>query len=282
MVRVVHTIAELHKILSPLWRKGDPVGFVPTMGALHDGHVSLMKQARADGNALVVASVFVNPLQFGSGEDYDEYPRDLNGDVKVAKDAHVDVVFAPSVAEMYPRGFLTYVDQDKLTDKLCGAHRPGHFRGVLTVVLKLFNVVRPTHAYFGQKDYQQAVVIQRMATDLNLDVKLHVMPIIREPDGLAMSSRNAYLGSKHRQEALVLHQALARAHELVTAGERNVRKLAGEIKKIIGQSKSAKVDYISVVHPETLEDLNDISGKSVIAVAARFGKTRLIDNVIVE
>ncbi|MBI2920076.1 MAG: pantoate--beta-alanine ligase [Planctomycetes bacterium] len=282
MVRVVHTIAELHKILSPLWRKGDPVGFVPTMGALHDGHVSLMKQAKADGNALVVASVFVNPLQFGSGEDYDEYPRDLNGDVKVARDAHADVVFAPSVAEMYPRGFLTYVDQDKLTDKLCGAHRPGHFRGVLTVVLKLFNVVRPAHAYFGQKDYQQAVVIQRMATDLNLDVKLHVMPIIREPDGLAMSSRNVYLGSKHRQEALVLHQALSRANELVAAGERNARKLAGEIRKIIGQSKSAKVDYISVVHPETLEDLNDISGKSVIAVAARFGKTRLIDNVIVE
>jgi len=208
MPKVVHTIGELQKILTPHWRQGDPVGFVPTMGALHEGHVSLMKRSKADANAITVISIFVNPLQFGQGEDYDEYPRDLSGDVKVAREAGVDVVFAPSVAEMYPRGFVSFCDQDKLTEKLCGAHRPGHFRGVLTVVLKLFQIVRPTHAYFGQKDYQQSVVIQRMVTDLNFDVKVHVMPIVREPDGLAMSSRNAYLGSKHRLEALVLHQSL--------------------------------------------------------------------------
>lgn len=282
MPKVVHTVAELHKILQPLWRKGEPVGFVPTMGALHEGHVSLMRLSKAGGNVLTVVSVFVNPLQFAPGEDYDEYPRDLGGDVKVARDANVDVVFAPSVAEMYPRGFVTWCDQDKITEKLCGGNRPGHFRGVLTVVLKLFNIVRPTNAYFGQKDYQQSVVIQRMVTDLNLDAKVHVCPIIREPDGLAMSSRNVYLGPKHRQEALVLHQALDRAKELIGGGEKNVKKLHNEVKRIIGGAKSAKIDYIAIVHPETLEDVNDVSGKTVIAVAVRFGKTRLIDNVIVE
>lgn len=282
MPKVVHTVAELHKILQPLWRKGEPVGFVPTMGALHEGHVSLMKLSRAGGNVLTVVSIFVNPLQFAPGEDYDEYPRDLAGDVKVARDAGVDVVFAPSVAEMYPRGFVTWTDQDKITEKLCGEHRPGHFRGVLTVVLKLFNIVRPTNSYFGQKDYQQSVVIQRMVTDLNLETKVHVCPIVREPDGLAMSSRNVYLGPKHRTEALVLHQALVRAHELATGGERNVKKLYGEVKRIIGQAKSAKIDYIAIVHPETLEDVNDVSGRTLIAVAVRFGKTRLIDNVLVE
>lgn len=282
MPKVVHTIAELHKILQPLWRKGELVGFVPTMGALHAGHISLMKLSKAAGNVLTVVSVFVNPLQFAPGEDYDEYPRDLGGDVKVAREAVVDVVFAPSVAEMYPRGFVTWADQDKLTEKMCGEHRPGHFRGVLTVVLKLLNIVRPTHAYFGQKDYQQSVVIQRMVTDLNLEAKIHVCPIVREADGLAMSSRNAYLGPKHRIEALVLHQALVRAQELVAGGEKNVKKLHAEIKRIIGTAKSAKIDYIAIVHPDTLEDVNDVSGKTVFAVAARFGKTRLIDNVIVE
>ncbi|KAF0241384.1 MAG: pantoate--beta-alanine [Planctomycetota bacterium] len=282
MPKVVHTVAELHKILQPLWRKGEPVGFVPTMGALHAGHVSLMKLSRAGGNVLTVVSVFVNPLQFAPGEDYDEYPRDLGGDVKVARDAGVEVVFAPSVAEMYPRGFVTWTDQDKITEKLCGEHRPGHFRGVLTVVLKLLNIVRPNNAYFGQKDYQQSVVIQRMVTDLNLDMKVHVCPIIREADGLAMSSRNVYLGPKHRTEALVLHQALVRVHELATGGERSVKKLYGEVKRIIGQAKSAKIDYIAIVHPETLEDVNDVSGRTLIAVAVRFGKTRLIDNVLVE
>ena len=282
MPKVVHTVAELHKILQPLWRKGEPVGFVPTMGALHAGHVSLMKLSRAGGNVLTVVSVFVNPLQFAPGEDYDEYPRDLGGDVKVTRDAGVEVVFAPSVAEMYPRGFVTWTDQDKITEKLCGEHRPGHFRGVLTVVLKLLNIVRPNNAYFGQKDYQQSVVIQRMVTDLNLDMKVHVCPIIREADGLAMSSRNVYLGPKHRTEALVLHQALVRVHELATGGERSVKKLYGEVKRIIGQAKSAKIDYIAIVHPETLEDVNDVSGRTLIAVAVRFGKTRLIDNVLVE
>jgi len=282
MMRVVHTVAELHKILLPYWRKGDPIGFAPTMGALHDGHCSLLRQSRADHNALTIASIFVNPLQFGPGEDYDEYPRDLQNDVKIAREAGADLVFAPSVAEMYPRGFVTFVDMEKLTEKLCGAHRPGHFKGVLTVVFKLFAVVRPNHAYFGQKDYQQSVIIQRMITDLNLDVKMHIMPIIREPDGLAMSSRNAYLGTKHRQEALVLHQALDRAKELIGGGEKNVKKLQAEVRRLIGAVKGAKLDYVSIVHPETLEDVNDVSGKTVVLVAARFGKTRLIDNVIVD
>jgi pantoate--beta-alanine ligase len=282
MPKLVHTVAELQKILSPYWRKGEPVGFVPTMGALHEGHVSLMRQSKADENAVTVTSIFVNPLQFAPGEDYEEYPRDLQGDVRTVRDAGVDVVYAPSVAEMYPRGFVTYCDQDKLTEKLCGAHRPGHFRGVITVVLKLFNMVKPTVAYFGQKDYQQAVVIQRMVTDLNLDVRVRVMPIVREPDGLAMSSRNEYLGAKHRQEAVILHQALSRAQELVAGGERNVRKVSAELKRVLSGCKSAKVDYIAIVHPETLEEVNDISSRTVIALAARFGKTRLIDNVIVE
>jgi pantoate--beta-alanine ligase len=282
MLRVVEKVAELQRILQPAIRKGETVGFVPTMGALHDGHVSLFKRSRDDGNKINVASIFVNPLQFGAGEDYDEYPRDLKSDEKVCREAGVDLLFAPSVAEMYPRGFVTSVDQEKLTERLCGEHRPGHFRGVLTVVLKLFHIVRPSHAYFGQKDYQQSVVIQRMVTDLNLDVKIHVCPIVREPDGLAMSSRNEYLGAKHRQEALVLHQTLVRAQELVSAGERNAKRLMSEMRRMLGAVKSAKVDYVAVVHPDTLDDVNDITGRTVLAVAARFGKTRLIDNVIIE
>ena len=280
MIRRLETIAEIQAYVAGCRKKGQSVGFVPTMGAFHEGHLSLMRQARKDHGAVVV-SIFVNPLQFSAGEDYDRYPRRLEQDSKMAESERADVLFYPSVAEMYPKGFDTHVDQGDLPAKLCGAFRPGHFRGVMTIVSKLFNIVRPDAAYFGQKDYQQALIIKRMTADLNLNVDVRLMPTVREDDGLAMSSRNAYLGPKQRKDATCLIRALRRAEEMTGGGESSATKVASEMRRVIQKVKGTRVEYIAIVNSDTLEPVKEIKGRTLIALAVRIGKARLIDNVIV-
>lgn len=283
-MKIVNRVQELRTIVQDLKHQGKSVGLVPTMGYLHEGHLSLMRRAKAEQD-IVVASVFVNPLQFGANEDYAVYPRNIERDSELAASAGVDIVFAPSVEEMYPCGFenmLTFVDLIKITKKLCGVSRPGHFRGVATVVTKLFNIVCPNAAYFGQKDAQQVVVIKRMVADLNMDLKIVTVPIVREADGIAMSSRNIYLSVEERKAALVLNHSLKEITRLLEAGERNVAKLKQVMNSIIGDEPLANIDYISVCNTDTLEELNTVGSKALVALAVRFGKTRLIDNVIWE
>lgn len=256
------------------------IGFVPTMGWLHEGHLSLMRKAKHE-NDFVVVSIFVNPTQFGPGEDYRRYPRDLRRDRKLSEEVGVDVIFAPHAKEMYPERYLTYVNVNKITEVLCGASRPGHFRGVATVCTKLFNIVNPDVAYFGQKDAQQAMVVERMVRDLNMPIKIEVMPIVREKDGLAMSSRNAYLSDAERQDALVLHQSLQKAQDMVKWGQRDPKKIVLAMKKMIAKEKRAKVEYVDIVDTENLARVERVSGKVLIALAVWIGKTRLIDNIIV-
>ena len=280
MTRRIETICEIQACVAACRQKGMSVGFVPTMGAFHLGHLSLMNQARRENDAVIV-SIFVNPLQFSAGEDYDRYPRRLQQDQKMAESECVDVLFAPSVAEMYPKGFDTHVDQTDLPAKLCGAFRPGHFRGVMTIVCKLFNIVQPDTAYFGQKDYQQYLIIRRMATDLNLGVRVRLMPTVREEDGLAMSSRNVYLGPKQRKDAACLYRALKRAEDMVVNGESSAARVTTEMKRIIGRVKGTRIEYIAIVNSDTLEPVKEIKGKTLVALAVRVGKARLIDNIIV-
>ncbi|MFN3486149.1 MAG: pantoate--beta-alanine ligase [Planctomycetota bacterium] len=279
-MRTLETIRDVQDYVASCRKKGLSIGFVPTMGAFHEGHLSLMRQARKDNKAVIV-SIFVNPLQFSAGEDYDRYPRRLDQDARLAESEGVDVLFTPSVAEMYPKGFDTYVDQSDLPSKLCGPFRPGHFRGVLTVVTKLLNIVKPDRAYFGQKDYQQFLIIRRAVIDLNLDVEVRLLPTVREEDGLAMSSRNVYLGPKQRKDATVLYRALKRAEELVAAGESSAARVAAEMKRLIHRVKGTRIDYVAIVNSETLEPVKEIKGKTLIALAVRIGKARLIDNIIV-
>ena len=280
MTRTIETISGIRSFVGACRAKGKSVGFVPTMGAFHEGHLSLMREARRRHQAVIV-SIFVNPLQFSAGEDYDRYPRRLEQDTRMAEAEGVDVIFIPSVAEMYPKGFDSYVDQTDLPLKMCGAFRPGHFRGVMTIVTKLFNMVKPDAAYFGQKDYQQYLIIRRTATDLNLDVDVRLMPTVREEDGVAMSSRNAYLGPKQRKDATCLSRALRRAEDLVAAGESSAAKVAGEMKRLIHRVKGTRVEYVAIVNSETLEPVKEIKGRTLIALAVRIGKARLIDNALV-
>lgn len=280
MIRLVETIKEVRSFVDAVRKRGETIGFVPTMGAFHLGHLSLMRQAKKETDAVVV-SVFVNPLQFAAGEDYDRYPRQMAKDLRMAESERVDVLLAPSVAEMYPKGFATYIDQNDLPTKLCGEFRPDHFRGVMSVVAKLFNIVKPDVAFFGQKDYQQYLLIRRMATDLNLDVDVRVLPTVREEDGLAMSSRNIYLGPKQRKDAICLYRALQRAEELIGSGESGAVRVASEMKRVIHRVKGARIDYIAVVNSDTLEPVKEIKGKTLIAAAVRIGKARLIDNILV-
>ncbi len=275
----IETVRGIRDYVAACRKKGMTVGLVPTMGALHEGHLSLIRQARRDNDSVIV-SIFVNPLQFSAGEDYDRYPRRLAQDEKMAESEGADAIFAPSVAEMYPKGFDTYVDQSDLPSKLCGAMRPGHFRGVMTVVCKLFNIIRPDTAYFGQKDYQQCLIIRRMAADLNLDVRIKMMPTVREEDGLAMSSRNAYLGPKQRKDAASIHHALRRAAEMVHNGENSAARVGAEVKRILGRIKGARIDYVAIVNADTLEPVKEIKGKTLVALAVRLGKARLIDNIL--
>jgi len=256
------------------------IGFVPTMGALHAGHQSLMKKAR-DANDVVVVSIFVNPTQFGPGEDFEKYPRTLNEDLAKCGAVGVDIVFNPEAGSMYAPDQSTFVEVLKLTDNLCGMSRPGHFRGVATVVCKLLNIVQPTRAYFGLKDYQQLQVIKRMARDLFIPADIVPVEIFREPDGLAMSSRNRYLSPEERTDALVLKEALDLFRERVKKGERNAITLIKEMMELIVEVPSTEIDYVSIVDANTLEDVAMIEGRVVAALAVKVGNTRLIDNTIV-
>jgi pantoate--beta-alanine ligase len=274
-MRVATTVAEMRALRSGM--SGD-VGFVPTMGYLHEGHLSLVRAAR-EANAHTVVSIFVNPTQFGPGEDFERYPRDTERDLSLLRDERVDVVFMPPVDEMYPEGASTFVEVEGITDVLEGAHRPGHFRGVTTVVAKLFNIVQPARAYFGRKDAQQLAVVRKMVRDLRRDIEIVGLPIVREPDGLAMSSRNAYLAPEERAAALVLSRALNKAEELFAAGERDAEALRRAMRELIGAEPLARVDYVSVADPETLRELDRIDSGALASLAVRIGRTRLIDNV---
>lgn len=258
---------------------GRRLGFVPTMGALHEGHLSLVRAARGSCD-VVAASIFVNPTQFGPTEDLAKYPRSFERDREMLEREGVDLLFAPSVEEMYPAGAVTWVTVEELSNKLDGRSRPSHFRGVTTVVAKLFHVVEPDAAFFGQKDAAQVAIIRRMVRDLNLPVEIVVCPIVREPDGLAMSSRNAYLDAQQRKQALVLHRSLMRVQQLSDAGERDAVTLAAAGREEFARESSVRLDYFEMVSPETLEAVTDISNGALVAVAAYVGNTRLIDNVV--
>jgi len=258
---------------------GKRLGFVPTMGALHEGHLSLVRAARSSSD-LVAASIFVNPTQFGANEDLAKYPRSFERDRELLQGERVELLFAPSVEEMYPAGAVTWVTVEGLSDKLDGRSRPGHFRGVTTVVAKLFHVVQPDAAFFGQKDAAQVAIIRRMVRDLNLPVEIGVCPIVRAADGLAMSSRNAYLDPDERKRALVLQRSLLRAEHLAETGERNAARLVAAGREEIDKESSVRLDYFEIVNPDTLDPLEDISGGGLVAVAAVVGGTRLIDNIL--
>jgi pantoate--beta-alanine ligase len=258
---------------------GRPIHFVPTMGYFHEGHLSLMRRAKADGGAVMV-SIFVNPLQFGPHEDYARYPRDFERDRQMAESVGVEAIFYPDVSEMYPPGFQTEVRVKQLSQPLCGRSRPGHFEGVATVVLKLFNIVTPDRAYFGQKDYQQLRVIQQLVRDLNLPVEIVPCPIVREPDGLAMSSRNVYLSPAERQAATVLYRSLMWAQEQVQAGERDALRLQREVYEMLAREPLARIDYVELVDAETLEPVARIERPTLLALAVYFGNARLIDNTL--
>lgn len=279
-MKIIKSTKEMKQFSGEQRNKGKIIGFVPTMGYLHEGHLSLMKVARKDCDVVVV-SIYVNPTQFAPTEDLDKYPRDFEGDKKLCEGVGVDVIFYPSDKEMYPDGYLTFVKVEKISEKLCGITRPTFFRGVTTIVLKLFNIVKPHKAYFGLKDYQQFVIIKKMVDDLNLDVEMIGCPIVREKDGLAMSSRNTYLNSEERKQATILSKSLNNAKKLFLEGETNVEKLKNEIKNIINTT-SGKIDYVEIVDSNSLESVKKVSKGDVIALVVFFGKTRLIDNVILE
>lgn len=280
-VELISTIRGVREAVSAARKAGQRIGFVPTMGYLHEGHLTLMRQARQECG-FVVVSIFVNPTQFGPNEDFSRYPRDLERDMALCQQVPVDAVFHPAVEEMYPKPFLTGVRVDGITAGLCGASRPGHFDGVATVVTKLFNIVKPDVAYFGQKDAQQVAVIRRMVADLNMDVEVRPVPTVREPDGLAMSSRNVYLSPEERQGALVLSRSLRMAQERVAEGERDMVSLLEAMKRMIAAEPLASIDYVQIVDYDTLKPLERLEGKALAALAVRFGKTRLIDNCILE
>jgi pantoate--beta-alanine ligase len=276
-MKIAETIAEMRQLRQQL---AEPVGFVPTMGYLHEGHLSLVRQARVE-NPSVVVSIFVNPTQFGPQEDFKSYPRDTKRDLSMLE-SMTDIVFMPTAAEMYPDRFNSWVDVGGITERLEGASRPGHFRGVTTVVAKLFNVVQPNRAYFGQKDAQQAIVIKKMVADLNMNIEIVTLPTVREPDGLAMSSRNTYLNPEQRQAATVLHRALCLAQELWSQGERDAEKLRREMMALIQKEPLADIDYVSIADADTLDELNMVKTSALVSMAVKIGKTRLIDNIILE
>jgi len=280
-MKVIRSVKEMSKFSRQQLLSGRKIGFVPTMGALHQGHAGLIREARRK-NDLVVVSIFVNPLQFGPNEDYKRYPRDLSRDSRLCRKEGVDVIFYPGAGDLYPQGHKTYIEIEELSGVLCGKFRPGHFRGVAAIVAKLFNIVNPDVAYFGQKDIQQAVIIKRMVFDLNIPVKIKIMPIVREKDGLAFSSRNRYMNPGERENAVVLYQALNKARDLINLGEDDPKIVIGQMRKFINKRGIAKIDYISVVDPERLKPVDKISIGSIIALAVWMGKTRLIDNVIVK
>ncbi len=277
-LETVGAIADLRRLVAAARRQGATVGFVPTMGYLHAGHQALMRQARSEC-ALVVASIFVNPLQFGPQEDFAAYPRDLERDSRLAAAAGVDILFTPSAAEMYPQGFSTFVTVEGLSGILCGAFRPGHFRGVATVVAKLLNIVHPDRAYFGQKDAQQLVIIRRLVRDLNIATEVVAVPTVREPDGLALSSRNVYLQPDERQAATALFRSLLAAEAAITAGERSGDNLTALMLRVMRSEPLVRPQYAAAVDPDTLQPLPSVRERVLLAVAAYVGRARLIDNL---
>jgi pantoate--beta-alanine ligase len=279
-MKTLTTIAEMKAAVRAARAEGKTVGFVPTMGFLHEGHLSLVRASKSK-SGLTVVSVFVNPTQFGPQEDFKTYPRDLARDAAMLEKEGVDILFNPEAGAMYPEGYGTYVEVQGLQDRLCGASRPGHFRGVCTVVLKLFEIVRPDVAYFGRKDVQQAIVLTRMVQDLDLDVRIDVRPIVREADGLAMSSRNTYLNPAERQAALVLIRSLRAAGTWIAAGERRAAAVVAGIREMIAREPLARIDYAEAVDAADLEPVETITDGTLIALAVFIGKTRLIDNAVV-
>lgn len=276
---IIATAEEMRRWVGEQKRECQSIGLVPTMGYLHEGHLSLVRRARAE-NERVAVSIFVNPTQFGAGEDYTVYPRDLDHDAALARSAGADVLFAPGVEEIYPARFSTYVTVEGLTEPLCGRSRPTHFRGVTTVVSILFNLIRPDRAYFGQKDAQQAIVIRRMVRDLAFGLEVVVCPIVREPDGLALSSRNVFLRPEERRAALVLSRSLAGARALVAAGEKDAGAVLAFVREEIGREPLVRPDYVEMVGISDLAPVKTITGETLLAAAAYVGKTRLIDNVL--
>ncbi len=277
---VVQKVREMQDRMGQLKSDGRSAGLVPTMGFFHEGHLSLMRAARA--NDVVVVSLFVNPTQFGPSEDFAAYPRDLDRDLEMAASVGVDMVFHPEPEEMYPEPFRTYVDVEGVTSGLCGRSRPGHFRGVATVVAKLFHIIPADRAYFGQKDAQQVAVIRQMVRDLNLDIEVVACPIIREPDGLAMSSRNAYLGEAERQAATVLYRSLKEAERLVEAGERRAPEIEVAVRRVFAGEALAQLEYIEVCDNIMLKPIPQLGGTVLVAVAAKIGRSRLIDNMLLK
>ncbi|MBN1972092.1 MAG: pantoate--beta-alanine ligase [Sedimentisphaerales bacterium] len=276
-MKVSQTIKLARKNVSAARKQGKTIGLVPTMGALHRGHISLIEAAKKKCDYVVV-SIFVNPTQFGPSEDFGKYPRPLEEDLKMCKKAGADLVFNPSVEEMYPEKNITWVNVEKITENLCGRSRPRHFRGVTTVCTKLFNIVAPDMAFFGQKDAQQAIVIKRMVADLNMPLKIIVCPTVREQSGLALSSRNKYLSEQEREDAAYIYKSLQKCKEMIDSGGRNTETLINEMRNILQQKKSIKIEYISIVDEKTLENIDYIQDKALAAVAVRIGSTRLIDN----
>ncbi len=280
-MEIVRAINEMQQRAEALRRAGKRIGFVPTMGYLHEGHLSLIRLARPRCDVLVV-SIFVNPTQFGPNEDFQQYPRDLERDEKLCRQEQVDILFYPSAETMYPPPYRTYVTVEQLSETLCGRSRPGHFRGVATVVCKLFHIVKPHLAVFGEKDFQQAQIIKQMVRDLNFDVDILTGPIVREPDGLAMSSRNKYLTAAQRRQALSLSQSLSLAEHLVQQGMRHGDRLIRALREHIEAQPEARIDYVAVVDPETLEPVEEINRPVLVALAVFVGTTRLIDNRLIQ
>jgi pantoate--beta-alanine ligase len=279
-MEVVRSLGKMKDISCRARAEGRQVGLVPTMGYLHEGHMSLVR-ASVSECGLTVVSIFVNPFQFGPNEDFEKYPRDIAGDTKLLEKEKVDVLFLPDAGEMYPDGYATYVDvKGSLTGRLCGVSRPGHFRGVATVVAKLFNIVRPHRSYFGEKDFQQALVVRRMSSDLDLGVEVRTLPIVREDDGLAMSSRNRYLSVEERIRARAVFEAVQRASETVLSGERNAENIRRAAEKVLLSKGGISIDYIEIVDASDLQPVREVKGRILVALAVFVGKTRLLDNAI--
>ena len=280
-MQTITNLNALRKTIKPLKLKGRIIGFVPTMGALHEGHCSLMRKARRECD-IVVVSIFVNPKQFGPNEDFARYPRQKKKDELLAQKENVDIIWHPSADQIYKQGFLTYVETARLGNTLCGKSRPGHFKGVTTIVAKLLNEVTPSILYLGQKDGQQAIILKKMVEDLDFDVQVKICPTVRERDGLAMSSRNPFLTEQQRREAPMLYQALKEAKKNILSGERDTQTMTSNIRSFITKKTSGKIDYIACVDRETLSSLKNIVGSVMIALAVKFGNVRLIDNIIVK
>jgi pantoate--beta-alanine ligase len=276
-MKIIKSVKKMQSYSESLRLQGKRIAFVPTMGYFHEGHLSLMKEAKKMAGCVVV-SIYVNPAQFGPKEDFSKYPRDLERDLKMAESVKVDVIFYPPDDEIYPADYQTYVDVEKVTRNLCGISRPGHFCGVTTICLKLFNIVKPHIAIFGKKDFQQYISIKRMVDDLNLDLQIIGLTTVREPDGLAMSSRNKYLKENERSSALTLFVSLKLAQKLYSGGERKASTIINEVKKLIKKADYTDIDYVKICETNTLNDVNEIKSQSVIALAVKVGKTRLIDN----